>query len=161
MNNPIYKKIVPFLLLGIRIYLAYIFIYACYHKILFPETFALDVASYQLLPLFLINITAIILPFTELIAGVSLFIGYKARSGAMLVAAMMIIFIIGLIYALHLDLDMGCGCFASSTAFEEDPISILTVFRDVAWLSLAFIVIIFDKRPFGIDYFIEKPAKQD
>ena len=48
-----------------------------------------------------------------------------------------------LAWALHLDLDMSCGCFASSS--DADPISGMTMLRDGGGLALALYVLIFDR----------------
>ncbi len=132
-----------------RLYMGYVFVGASIHKIADPTGFALDVATYQLLPLWLINITALILPCTELVAGVMIIVGFRTRAAALLLAAMMVVFMVGLGWALHLDLDMTCGCFASSS--EGDSISSMTMLRDVAWLALCLYVLFLDKKPLGLD----------
>ena len=58
------------------------------------------------------------------------------------------------------DLSISCGCFASNAAAGSDPISGLTMLRDSAWLILAIYVVIFDRRPFGIDRLIGKKTQQ-
>ena len=63
--------------LASRTYLALIFLLACYHKIVDPQSFALDVATYQILPLGLVNLTALILPWVELVAAGMLLIGWR------------------------------------------------------------------------------------
>jgi uncharacterized membrane protein YphA (DoxX/SURF4 family) len=107
------------------------------------------VATYQLLPLSLINITALILPCTELVAGVMIIVGFRTRAAALLLSGMMVVFMVGLGWALHLDLDMSCGCFASSA--EGDAISSMTMLRDVGWLALCLYVLALDRRPLGLD----------
>jgi putative oxidoreductase len=52
--------------------------------------------------------------------------------------------------ALSRGLEMSCGCFASQGA-AEDPISWLTILRDLGWLSLALYVLFVDREPIGID----------
>jgi uncharacterized membrane protein YphA (DoxX/SURF4 family) len=136
--------------LAARWYLAYVFLAACLHKIAYPALFAVDVATYQILPLWAVNATAILLPWVELFAAILLVVGFRARAGALLVAGMMVVFIVALLIALAKGLDMSCGCFASGGA-EEDPISYRTVLRDLGWLALAVYVIGFDRRPLGLD----------
>ncbi len=141
-----------------RLYLGYVFILACVHKIADPGAFALDVATYQLLPLWLVNITALILPWVELLAGIVIVIGFRTRAAALLLAGMMVVFMVALAWALHLDLDMSCGCFASSS--DEDPISATTMLRDTAWLALALYVLIFDQgRGPGIDGWLRQTRR--
>ena len=144
------------LALPARWYLGYVFIAACLHKIAHPGSFALDVATYDILPLALTNLMAIILPWMELFAGVMLFIGFRARAAALMVLGMMLIFIVALALALHAGLDMSCGCFASQAATGEDPISYKTVLRDLGWLALSVYVVLLDRSPIGIDRVLDK-----
>ena len=142
------------LCLPARLYLGFVFLYACWHKIADPGAFALDVATYQLLPLQLVNLTALVLPWVELLAGVMIVVGFRTRAAAILVAGMMVVFIAALGWALHLGLDMSCGCFASAS--EADPISGKTLLRDGGWLALSLYVIVFDRRPIGLDRIVER-----
>jgi uncharacterized membrane protein YphA (DoxX/SURF4 family) len=139
-----------FLALPIRLYLGVVFLFACVHKILEPSNFAVDIATYQILPLSFINIMAIVLPWLELIAGIMLVIGLRSRTGALLVAGMMAMFTVAVAIAVIRGLDMSCGCFASQGAVD-DPISWSTVARDAGWLALALYVWIFDRSSLGID----------
>ncbi len=143
-------RILPWVLLPMRLYLGAVFLLACWHKVLDPGAFALDVATYQVLPLSLVNLVAVTLPWVEMGAGLMLVAGLRARAGALLCAAMMVVFLAALVSALARGLDMSCGCFASQTA-EEDPISSLTVLRDLAWLGLALAIVFLDRRPLGLD----------
>lgn len=144
--------------LAARLYLGFVFMYASIHKIADPSAFALDVATYQFLPLSLVNITALMLPWVELIAGILIAIGFRTGAAALLIFGMMAAFMIALAWALYLGLDMSCGCFASSS--EADPISGFTLLRDSFWLFLALYVLIFDRRPIGMDWLIvPKPTQ--
>ena len=135
--------------LPLRLYLGGVFLVACYHKILHPAVFALDVAIYQMLPLELINLQALILPWVELFAGLMLIVGYRTRAASLLINAMMLMFIAALAFALAKGLDMGCGCFASEGG--DDPISFHTVLRDATWLAMGLYIMVFDSRPLGVD----------
>ncbi len=143
-----------------RLYLGGVFLFACLHKIAQPASFALDVATYQFLPLWAINLFALVLPWTELLAGVMLIVGLRVRAAALLVALMMVAFLVALGWALHLDLHMSCGCFASQGAVESDPISWRTLVRDGFWLLLASYVMVFDRDPVGIDRVIRRRSER-
>ena len=132
-----------------RLYLGGLFVYAAWHKLLHPATFALDVATYQILPLALINLAALILPWVEVVAGAMLVTGFRTRAAALLIAGMMVVFMAALASALGRGLDMSCGCFAAQGS--ADPISGWTMLRDASWLALALYVLIFDRRPLGAD----------
>ena len=133
-----------------RWYLGLVFVGACLHKIADPRSFALDIATYDILPLVLVNLTAITLPWIELTAGAMLLAGWRVRAASLLVAGMMMVFLGALTIALGRGLDMSCGCFASQGA-EENPISSLTIIRDLWWLGLTFFVLVFDRGLVGID----------
>ena len=134
-----------------RWYLGFVFLLACWHKIVHPEAFAVDVATYGILPLPLVNLMAITLPWIELSAGIMLVAGFRARAAAAMVFGMMVMFTVALAIALAQGLDMACGCFASEAAQGGDPISGKTVLRDVGWLLLSVYVVLFDYSPIGFD----------
>lgn len=139
-----------FLALAARLYLGGLFLAASWHKIALPAAFAVDIATYQIVPLGLVNAMAIVLPWVELCAGLMLLIGFRARAAALLVTCMMLVFTAAIVIALGKGLDMSCGCFASQGA-SEDPISWRTIVRDLSWLALAVYVLVADRRPLGLD----------
>ena len=142
-----------------RIYLGGVFILASIHKIAYPAAFALDVATYNILPLFMVNLMAITLPWLELTSGFLMVSGYKSRAASWLVSGMMFMFLVALVIALANGLDMSCGCFASSSMDESDAISTMTVLRDLTWLGLSAYILTFDRRPIGIETLIRKRSK--
>lgn len=148
------------LALPARLYLAWVFIYACIHKIAHPGSFALDIATYDILPLELINPLAITLPWVELGAGVLLVLGWRSRGAALAIVGMMVMFMVAIAMALDAGLDMSCGCFASQ-AMEDDPIGGWTLVRDSAWLLLGLYVFVFDRRPLGLDGWLAKRRRND
>ena len=93
---------------------------------------------------------AIGLPWIELISGVMLIAGWRVRSASLVIASMMLVFLVALCIALSRGLDMSCGCFASQGA-EDDPISRMTVLRDLVWLGLGVFVFPFDRGLAGLD----------
>ncbi len=135
--------------LPLRLYLGGVFLLACHHKILHPSAFALDVATYQLLPLELVNLQALVLPWVELLAGLMLVLAFRTRAAALLINAMMVMFIAALVWALLQGFDMGCGCFASEGG--DDPISWHTIVRDSVWLAMGLYIQLLDRRPLGLD----------
>ncbi len=144
--------------LGARLYLGTVLLAACIHKIADPGSFALDVATYQMLPLALVNPFALLLPWVELATGLLLIVGFRVRAASLLTAAMMVSFMIALGWALHQHFDISCGCFASQGA-QQDPISWHTVVRDSAWLLLTVYVLVLDRNPVGLDRLIAQRRK--
>ncbi len=142
------------LALPARLYLGGVFLLACWFKIVDPELFALDVATYQILPLSLVNLQALVLPWVELLAGLLLVLGLRTRAAALLVTGMMMMFLVALLIALSRGQEMGCGCFANEGG--HDPIGAMTVLRDSIWLSLSVYVLACDRRPLGLDRLLQK-----
>lgn len=142
-----------------RLYLGGLFIWASLHKIQHPEAFAIDVATYQLLPLSVLNLFSLTVPWLELVVGILLVIGLRVRVGGLLASLLMVSFMVALGWALAKGLDLSCGCFASQSVREQDPISWRTLVRDSAWLALGLYVTAFDRRPIGIEqFFYRKPS---
>ncbi len=138
-----------------RWYLGVLFAGASWHKISAPHDFAIDVATYGILPLALVNLTAITLPWLELVTGALLLLGVRTRAAATLVFGMMLVFLVALISALARGLDMSCGCFASQGA-QHDPISWVTAARDFFWLALSGFVLFFDRGFAGLEWAFER-----
>ena len=124
-------------ILGIaaRISLAVTFVWACLHKIAVPSEFALQVATYQILPLSLVNLQAVALPWVELTAGILLIAGFWTRPAALVTIGMNLMFIVAIALALRADLHLQCGCFASPGAGEEMTAGLIV--RDALFIGVA------------------------
>jgi putative oxidoreductase len=138
----------------VRIYLGVVFIAASLYKIAEPFQFALSIATYDILPLGMVNIMAILLPWIEVMTGITLIVGFWTRASALCILGMMVIFTGAIAMALARDLHMSCGCFASAEA--EDDISALTVVRDLLWTAGAVYVLAADDGRFGVDGLVRR-----
>ena len=98
-------------LVGYRLLLGAIFIYASIHKIGEPYEFARIVHNYRILPPELVNIVAITLPWIEIVTGLLLVLGLFTRENALIVFGMLCVFIFGMAAALWRGLEIDCGCF--------------------------------------------------
>lgn len=143
------RTILRALALPVRIYLGVVFLMACVYKIADPAAFALSIATYDILPLSMVNLMAILLPWIELVCGITLIVGLWTRASALAVAGMMVMFIIALGIALARDLHMSCGCFASAEAGAD--INAGTMVRDGLWLAGAAFVMLADDGRWGLD----------
>jgi len=120
------------------------FIYASYHKILAPAEFAKLVYGYNLFPGELINIIAIVLPFIELITGLALILGFYPRSAAMIIMAMLILFILILSINIARGYEFDCGFFSVNKLSQaESPW--VTIARDIVLFFLGIYVVQFKK----------------
>ncbi len=118
-----------------RLVMACVFIYASIDKILHPDLFAEAVNNYQVLPGYLVNLTALILPWLELILGFCLLINRWMAGASALAAGLMALFVGMIIFNLARGLDIGCGCF--SAAPDGNPVTLLTLLRDISFLIVS------------------------
>jgi putative oxidoreductase len=100
-----------YLVFAARLILGAVFIYASLEKIQNPAGFAQAIYNYRMVPESLINIMAIVLPWLELICGVLIIVGVFVRGSALLIGAMLAVFIVALSSAILRGLDISCGCF--------------------------------------------------
>jgi putative oxidoreductase len=134
--------------------LAVTFIWACVHKIADPYGFGLQVATYQILPLSLVNLQAIILPWVELVTGVLLIAGLLTRGAALVTCGMNAMFIVAIGMALAADLQLQCGCFASAEASHEMDSSLIV--RDSVLLAVGAALAFLRPDRLTLDRFLER-----
>jgi uncharacterized membrane protein YphA (DoxX/SURF4 family) len=111
-----------------------VFIYASYDKLFHPRAFADVIYHYQILPAILINVTAIFLPWLELLMGIFLIIGFWMPGTVIWCNFLIVVYIGALSFNLARGLDIDCGCF--STAGGRS-INIETILWDVVFLALS------------------------
>lgn len=82
-------------------------------KIADPAQFAIDVAHYRLLPLGLVNLVAILLPWIELVAGLFVLAGIWLRAASLVLTSLTVMFLFVILSALARGLNIECGCFGT------------------------------------------------
>ena len=139
-----------------RLVLGGIFIYAGYSKAFLPNknlwpwfvlkfsvsinlsTFAQQVDAYKLLSPAAVSFVAHTLPFTEMLLGMLLLIGWRLQIWATLITLIMLGFLTVVTRAYLLHMDINCGCFAT-----PEPISLKKIFEDGALTGLALLMTVF------------------
>ena len=130
----------------VRIVLGAIFIYASMDKIANMPDFAKVIFYYRILPVQMVNLLAIFLPWLEFVLGVFLIIGKFERASLLIYSTLIVVFIIALSQALIRGLDISCGCFS------VDPSSTSEV-----WLRIIEdIVILF----FSVNLYLNLPPQE-
>lgn len=124
----------PTLALAARVLLGSIFIVASLDKILHPGLFARAVYNYQILPDPAVNVVALWLPWLEVVAGVSLVLGFWARGSILVLTGLLVVFLGALGFNLARGLDVACGCFSTRS---KGPTGALTLLRDSLFLLVA------------------------
>ena len=136
-----------FLLLLVRVVLGFVFIYAAVTKISDPEGFSQAINNYKLLPLFMVNVFAIILPWIELSAGVLLVFGISVKENSAIISGMLIVFILAVLISLFRGLDINCGCFGT---VDGSKVGLQKILENIGLLVLGFILIKFDSNFFSL-----------
>jgi uncharacterized membrane protein YphA (DoxX/SURF4 family) len=139
-----------------RLLLGGIFIYAGYSKLFLPNfmwspffalkfslstnlsNFAFQVESYKLLSPAGVSFVAHTLPFTEIVLGLLLLIGWQLRVWATLITLLILGFLGVVTRAYLLHMDINCGCFST-----PEPLTGWTVVRDSALAALAVVMTVF------------------
>lgn len=136
-----------YFLVSIRIILGFVFIFAAISKAAEPEAFAKAIYNYKLLPLFLINILAITLPWIELSAGLLLVFGVSVKENSAILSGMLLVFIIAIAISLARGLDINCGCFGT---VDGSKVGLMKILENVGLLFLGLILIMYDSKYFSI-----------
>ena len=99
--------------LALRLSLGGVFLYAGTTKVTNPQEFADSIATFKMLPPQVLNIVALGLPPFEILLGLMLVSGWKARAASLALAGLSIVFGLALGQALIRGLVVDCGCFGS------------------------------------------------
>lgn len=135
-----------YLLLLLRLILGFIFIYAGGEKIYDPDAFAQSISNYQLLNSFFTILTAIILPWLEIFAGILLMCGAAVRENALIISTLLFVFIAAGIISLLRGLDIDCGCFGSASV----KLGLQKIIENILLLAAGIILIISGPGKFSV-----------
>ncbi len=131
----------PYLSVFCRLLLGVIFIQFALSKIMRPAVFALNVVDYGMMPAWGVNLWSLVLPWTELVAGLFLVLGIRTRASATVIGAMNIIFIVGLVNALFYNLPISCGCVGEA----GEPVTWWKVLKNAGMLVMALQIFLYDR----------------
>jgi len=119
------------LALVLRVALGAIFVYSAWTKLKDSwALFAMAVDSYQVLPLWGVQLVARTLPWAELLIGVLLIVGRWMRVATVVCSLLLMLFFVLMVRAHLKGMEINCGCFGPGEA-----ISWLTLLRDGALLA--------------------------
>jgi uncharacterized membrane protein YphA (DoxX/SURF4 family) len=139
-----------------RLVLGGIFMYAGYSKLFYPNRnfwpflffkfsitmnisqFAAQVEAFKMLPPWGVQFVAHTLPFTEIVLGLLVLIGWRLRIWAPALTAIMLGFFGVVLRAYLLHMDINCGCFAT-----PEPINLMKILEDGGLALLAVLMTVF------------------
>jgi uncharacterized membrane protein YphA (DoxX/SURF4 family) len=124
-NKQTRERLFSGFVLVVRLGLGCMFLYGSLPKIRQPYDFLSSVYNYELIGPKLGLLTAMVLPWAELLVGICL-IGGIFVSGALLVSiAMAAMFSFAIASALHRGLNISCGCFSASSTEQIGYITLI------------------------------------
>jgi uncharacterized membrane protein YphA (DoxX/SURF4 family) len=128
-RNRIFRLLVTVL----RIALGAVFVYAAWIKLRDPWfLFAQSIDSYQVLPLWAVELVARTLPWAELLIGLLLIAGLWRRISTAAASLLLLVFFALMVRAYAKGMEIACGCFGPGEA-----ISWRTLLRDGALLAVS------------------------
>ncbi|MFZ0053166.1 MAG: MauE/DoxX family redox-associated membrane protein [Desulfobaccales bacterium] len=131
----------PYLSIACRLLLGVIFMAFALSKILRPAVFALNVVDFGLMPSLGVDLWALALPWAELVVGMFLILGIRTRAAATLIAAMNLIFIVGLVRAIFLHLPINCGCVGE----VGEPVTWWKVLKNTGMVVMTIQIFLYDR----------------
>lgn len=134
-----------------RITVGATFIFASTSKIAQPQEFILMVREYNILFGPLTTWYGYLLPWVELIFGLTLIVGFFTRFSAGIINLTLLSFLIAVMINIYRGATLDCGCFGS-----EDPLGWNTYFRDLVLFLLGTQIFLSTKNRFSLDYWIRR-----
>jgi uncharacterized membrane protein YphA (DoxX/SURF4 family) len=106
----------PWLTIRVQLALGAIFVAAALPKLTDPPSFAHMIYNYRILPAGLINISALTMPWVEILCGLALLLGIWKRPARWLITLLLVTFMIAISINLFRGNAIDCGCFDVSAA---------------------------------------------
>ena len=128
-----------YVVITLRVLLGLIFIYSSVGKLFNSAEFAKAILRYDFLPIYFVNLLAIVLPWLEFVVGLLLIAGIYKKASSFLAGASLVMFLIALISAVARGLDISCGCFSLEESSSKGDI-IYRIIQDFFMLAAVIIV---------------------
>ena len=136
------RTIINYAIAIIRLYIALVFILSGLDKINNLATFSDAIANYKLLPINIINIFAIIIPWIEVVAGAMLLLGIFIKENSIIIFTLLGVFTLAIFIAVITGLNIDCGCKGSS----DQQVSILKLVENIALMIATYLGIKFPQQ---------------
>jgi len=132
-----------------RVVLGVLFLYASMDKLGDPAVFAQSIGNYKILPANFSIAAATILPWLELLCGVSLLLGFFTKGSSLILTVLLFLFTLAVISALLRSLDISCGCFTQDPGAQK--IGWMKVVENTVLLLLSIYLFFSTSENFSID----------
>ena len=142
------------LFLVIRLLLGVMWVWASLDKIQDPAQFSRDIANYHVIPFDLENLSAIVVPWLELLIGMGLIAGVMVNGAALVSSGLMLLFIVLISQAILRGFNIECGCGLK----EGQLVGWDKILENIVFLGASYLVLI---RPQKLLEFFPKTPLSD
>jgi len=122
----------------IRLLLGGMWVWASLDKIQDPAQFSRDIANYHVMPFGLENLSAIVVPWLELLIGIGLIIGVMVDGAALISFSLMLLFIVLISQAILRGFNIECGCGLK----EGQLVGWEKILENIVFLGASYLVLI-------------------
>lgn len=130
-------------LLVLRLLTAGLFVTAAVVKLADPLEFRASINGFKILPEHVLDPLAFMVPWTELVCALALILGFWARSAALVIGAMLVLFMGAIVSVLARDMHVECGCFGDySLLCKPGAVGWCNVLQNAIFLAIALPVMI-------------------
>jgi putative oxidoreductase len=146
-------------ILALRIVLGLAFVVASLEKIVDPDAFGISISNYKILPAFIIPVPATILPWMELLCGLSIFFGVLVRGSSLLITTMLLVFLFAVLSAMARGLDITCGCFTQDP--DAATIGWIKIAENISLLCASLCLFCSGEGSLSLDHYLRKRTGED
>jgi protein-disulfide isomerase/uncharacterized membrane protein YphA (DoxX/SURF4 family) len=139
-----------------RLVLGVVWIWAGLAKLSSPRTFVQAVRAYDATPEWLSKAIGYGLPVLEVAIGILLVVGVAVRICAAVSAALLVVFLIGIIEVAARGIKLECGCFGGGGTTDSGTTYLLDSLRDVGLLVLAVYLVIWSFTRLSVEEFLAR-----
>jgi len=136
-----------------RLVLGGVFLWAGWEKLADPRGFVQAVRAYDVTPEWLSKAIGYGLPVLEVCLAALLIVGVITRIAAAVSAALMLVFLIGIVQAAIRGLKLECGCFGGGGASDSTQYT-LDILRDLGLLVLAVYLVLWSFTRLSIEEYL-------
>lgn len=141
-----------FNILTARIFLGSLLLIASIDKIADPAAFAKSIEDYRLLAGPAVMVFATVIPWVELLCGLSMVLGAVIPGSALLMGSLLGVFTLAVFSALLRGLDISCGCFSQDPTAAR--IGWLKIGENIVLILISAFLYFAPSIPFSLEHYL-------
>lgn len=128
--------------LSAAVFVGLFFAWAAYPKIANPFLFAKDIWNYDIVPAWMINLSALFMPALEILCALAVFSPKFRRGAGAWISLLLVVFIIAVSYNVLRGHEFNCGCTSTATVFTDTYLEgwndkYMLILRDIGLLVMS------------------------